>query len=171
MDLDRGRIDQFLRDLGKQSRGRISLLGGAALIHAGIRTGVTQDIDLRIVEGDLEQAILRVARVRGFAIEFVEPSAFIPLPSGYQYRSQYVGTYGRIGVEYFDFVTIAVSKILRSQARDVSDVTLLVQQGYIEESELDTAVREVASKIGSGNYTHLDGRVLLKRYQAIKSRF
>lgn len=174
MDLYANDIEQFLRDLGRRSRqlGRIRLVGGAALIHAGIRPGVTQDIDLKVVQGDLDQVIQQISRTRGFYVEFVEPAAFIPLPKGYQYRSRHVGDYGKIVVEYFDFISIALSKIMRSLPRDVEDVRLLVQQGYIEISELDDSAHEVAQRMGgTGNYAHLNGRAFLKRYQAIRPRF
>jgi len=48
-------------------------------------------------------------------------------------------------VFYFDFYSIALSKIQRGSTRDINDVRLLLQQGYIDLQGLDEAYQAVLS--------------------------
>jgi hypothetical protein len=172
-NVDRPRIEQFLTELGRRFRqsGRLYLVGGAALVHAGIRPGssaTTQDIDVEIASGDMYQTIGQLKQQLNINIEFASPGDFIPLPRQWQQLSRYVGRYGQIDVFYFDFYSIALSKIERGNARDLQDVALLLQQGVITLSELDRSAQEVADQMGKGSYKRLDAEAFLTRYQALR---
>lgn len=172
-NVDRRTIDRFLTELGRRFRqgGRIYLVGGAALVHAGIRPAVsatTQDIDLEVASGDLYQTVNQLKQSLNINVEFASPGDFIPLPQDWQNRSRYVGRYGAIDVFYFDFYSIALSKIDRGTTRDLQDVALLLQQHVITLAELDQTAQEVAAQMGKGAYKRLDPNAFLARYHAIR---
>src|SRR5947209_8631894 len=63
--VDKAAIESFLQQLGKTFRkpARLYLVGGAALVHMGVRSGFTQDIDVQVSgvgQGDLIIAIQRM---------------------------------------------------------------------------------------------------------------
>lgn len=172
-NVDRPRIEQFLIELGRRFRqaGRLYLVGGAALVHAGIRPGssaTTQDIDIDIASGDMYQTIAQIKQQLNINIKFASPGDFIPLPRQWQQLSRFVGRYGKMDIFYFDFHSIALSKIERGNARDLQDVALLLQQGTIIPAELDSAAQEVADQMGKGAYKRLDAQAFLTRYQALR---
>ena len=83
-------------------------------------------------------------------------------------HSQYVGRYGQIEVFYFDFYSIALSKIERGTTRDIEDVKLLVQQQRIILDELDITYQEVLAQLGKGRYPKITPERLAQRYAAIR---
>lgn len=172
-NVDRQTVERFLTELGRHFRqqGRLYLVGGAALIHAGVRpspSATTQAIDLEVAGGDMYQTINQFKQQLNINVEFASPGDFIPLPSNWQSLSRYVGRYGNIDVFYFDFYSIALSKIDRGNTRDLQDVALLLQQQIIMLPEMDRAAQEVAVQMGKGNYKRLDPNAFLARYHAIR---
>jgi len=171
--VDKTAIESFLQQLGRTFRkpGRLYLVGGAALVHAGVRPGFTQDIDIQVSganEGELIVAIQRLIQQLQINVEFASPADFIPLPSQWEMRAQYVGRYGGVDVFYFDFYSIALSKIERGNSRDIDDVKLLVQQGIITLNELDEAYREVLAQLGQGRYPRITPMRFSERYAAVR---
>lgn len=172
-NVDRQTIERFLTELGRHFRqnGRLYLVGGAALIHAGVRPGssaTAQHIYFEVASGDMYQTINRLKQQLNINVEFASPGDFIPLPHNWQSLSRYAGRYGSIDVFYFDFYSIALSKIDRGNTRDLQDVALLLQQQVITLPELDRAAQEVAAQMGKGNYKRLDPDAFLARYHAIR---
>ena len=165
-------VEQFLQELGRafRGRGRIYLLGGAALVHAGVRCRPTQDIGLVVTRGDLYQAARKVAQVMNITLEFTSLSLWIPLPSQWEMMSRYVGRYGKIDVFYLDFYAVALSKMNRGNDRDINDVKLLLQQGLLSLAELDTDYGEVVANMGKGRYPRMDPQQFARRYQAIRAQ-
>ncbi len=152
--------------------GRLYLVGGAALVHAGVRSGFTQDIAIQVGEvneGDLIIGIQRLTQQMQINIEFASPKDFIPLPLQWETHAQYVGRYGQIEVFYFDFYSIALSKIERGTTRDIEDVKLLVQQQRIALDELDGAYQEVLAQLGKGRYPKITPERFAMRYAAIRA--
>ena len=171
--VDKTAIESFLQQLGRSFRksGRLYLVGGAALVHARVRPGFTQDIDIQISganEGELIVAVQQLIQKMQINVEFASPADFIPLPSGWEMHSQYIGRYGEIDVFYFDFYSIALSKMERGNNRDIADVKLLVQQGIITLNELDTAYQEVLAQLGQGRYPRVTPQQFSERYTAIR---
>ena len=82
--------------------------------------------------------------------------------------SKFVGRYGAIDVFYFDFYSIALTKILRGNTRDINDVKLLVQKKVITLQELDAAYQEVFPQVGNPPYEWLDPEDFSKRYHRIR---
>lgn len=101
-------------------------------------------------------------------IEFAAPGDFIPLPLQWETHAQFVGRYGSIDVFYFDFYSIALSKIERGNNRDIADVKLLIQHGLITLDELDKAYQEVLAQLGKGRYPRITPQRFAERYQAIR---
>jgi hypothetical protein len=171
--VDKTAIESFLQQLGRTFRkpGRLYLVGGAALVHAGVRPGFTQAIDIQVSganEGELIVAIQRLIQQLQINVEFASPADFIPLPSQWEMHAQYVGRYGGVDVFYFDFYSIALSKIERGNSRDIADVELLVQQGIITLNELDAAYREVLAQLGQGRYPRITPQRFSERYTAAR---
>jgi hypothetical protein len=172
-NVDRQAIEHFLTELGRRFRqdGRLYLVGGAALVHAGIRPGssaTTQDIDLEVASGDMYQIIQQLKGQLNINVEFASPRDYLPLPHNWQSLSRYVGRYGTIDVFYFDFYSLALSKIARANSRDLQDVVLLLQQQVITLADLDRAAQEVAAQMGKGHYKRFDPNDFLARYNTIR---
>lgn len=171
--VDKAAIESFLQQLGRTFRkhARLYLVGGAALVHLGVRPGFTQDIDIQVGganEGEFIVAIQRLIQQMQVNVEFASPVDFIPLPTQWEMHARFIGRYGTIDVFYFDFYSIALSKIERGNSRDIADVKLLVQQGIITLSELDVAYQEVLSQLGKGRYPRITPQRFSERYTAIR---
>lgn len=172
--VDRERIEQFLKRLDAEAHrpGRILLVGGAALVHEGVR-GRTLDVDL-VIEADDESAILAaIRRLKDdmqVNVKLASPGDFIPLPSGWHDRAVWAGRYGLLDVYYFDFYSLALSKIARASERDIDDVIALVQRGLIDPDRLDAAMHEIAPQLGMGRYFNLDPDQFAANYAAVRRR-
>ena len=68
---------------------------------------------------------------------------------------------------YFDFYSIALSKIEQGTIRDIEDVKLLVQQ-RINLDELDANYQEVLAQLGKGRYPKITPERFAERYAAIR---
>jgi hypothetical protein len=172
-NVGKSQIDDFLRNLSRAFRkqGRLYLVGGAALVHLGVRSGTTQDIDIEIRatnEDEMSEAIRRLKDSMRINVEFASPADFIPVPAQWETNAKYVGRYGSIDVFYFDFYSIALSKIERGSATDINDVKLLVQQGIIDLQELDNAYNEVLPRVGKRPYNRLDPQKFVEHYTAAR---
>jgi hypothetical protein len=173
--VDKARIEDFLKNLGRNFRkaGRIYLVGGAALVHSGVRSGSTVDIDIEISgenEGEMIDVIQRLIQQMNINIEFASPRDFMPLPKDWLTQSRYVGRYGSVDVFYFDFYSIALSKVQRGSDLDINDVKLLLQQGIITLEGLDRAYQEVFSKLKGSSYRKkLNPQQFAERYAAVRS--
>lgn len=172
-DVDKAAIEAFLQQLGKtfHKPARLYLVGGAALVHLGVRPGSTQDIDIKVSganEGELIVTIQRLINHLQVNVEFASPDDFIPLPKKWAAHARFVGRYGTIDVFYFDFYSIALSKIERGNNRDIADVRLLIQQNIIALDELDKAYQEVLAQLGKGRYPRITPERFTARYQAIR---
>ncbi len=171
--VDKAAIESFLQQLGRafHKPARLYLVEGAALVHLGIRPGFTQDIDVQVYganEGDLIVTIQKLIERLQVNIEFAAPGDFIPLTLQWEAHAQFVGRYGTIDVFYFDFYSIALSKIERGNDRDIADVKLLMQHGMVTPDELDKAYQEVLVQLGKGRYPRITPQRFAERYQALR---
>lgn len=168
-------IEKFLKSLGKSfhKTGRLYLAGGAALVHMGIRPGATMDIDVAIETSDEDEmvtAIRRIVEQMQINVEFASPGDFIPLPTQWMAQAHYVGRYGAVDVFYFDFYSLALSKISRGNDRDLIDVKLLLQQKAITLEYLDAAYREVLPRMGKRPYINLNPHRFAERYAEVRQQ-
>jgi hypothetical protein len=168
-------IEKFLNALGKTFRkpGRIYLAGGAALVHMGLRSDSTLDIDVLIettAEDEMVKVIRQLVEQMQLNIEFSSPGDFIPLPSQWMAHAKYIGRYGSLDAFYFDFYSLALSKISRGNDRDLIDVKLLVQQKVITVEELDAVYQEVLPHMGKRPYINLDPQKFADRYAIVRQQ-
>lgn len=174
-NVTRADIEKFLKSLGKSfhKSGRLYLAGGAALVHMGIRAGATMDIDVAIEASDEDEmvtAIRRIVEQMQINVEFASPGDFIPLPTQWMAQAHYVGRYGEVDVFYFDFYSLALSKISRGNDRDLIDVKLLLQQKVITWEELDATYREVLPRMGKRPYINLNPQRFAERYAEVRQQ-
>lgn len=175
-NVDKGQIENFLKSLGRTFRkpGRLYLVGGAALVHAGLRPGSTQDIDVEVRAADEDEMVNVIRQLKDtlkINVEFASPGDFIPLPDQWEMSAKYIARYGSVDVFYFDFYSIALSKIQRGSTRDINDVKLLLQQKVITLEGLDTAYNEILPRVGKRPYNRLDPAQFAKRYTDMRQMF
>ncbi len=154
----RQEIEQFLIQVGRTRKpGRLYLTGGAALVHRGLRPGQTLDIDIQITidPANLTAQIAQLKQRMNINVEFASPGDFIPLPTQWEARSEFIKRYEQVDAFYFDWYSIALSKMQRANRQDVVDVQLLVRQGCVEVRELDLLYQDVLNKIGRHPYDRL----------------
>lgn len=171
----RSDIERFLVEVGRlRQPGRLYLVGGAALVHAGIRPGQTLDIDIQITVDpmNLTAQVAQIKQQLNINVEFASPGDFMPLPTQWEARSQFVKRYNQVDVFYFDWYSIALSKAQRANPQDVVDLQLLVRQGYVDVTELDGLYQDVFNKIGNPPYDklflNLSPQRFSQNYQAIR---
>lgn len=85
-------------------------------------------------------------------------------------HAKYIGRYGKVDAFYFDFYSLALSKISRGSDRDLIDVKLLVQQKVITLEGLDAAYHEVLPRIGKRPYINLDPQKFAERYAIVRQQ-
>jgi hypothetical protein len=152
-DVDRARIDHFLRELGRAYRdpARLYLVGGTTVVYEGLRR-TTAGIDLGIDvdpahHGDLMRAIARLKDQLNVNVEEASPGDFIPLPSGWRERSPCVGRFGQVDVFHFDLVSTSLSKLGRGYEQDLADVRSLIAAGMVSVEDLQAAWQEIAPRL------------------------
>lgn len=150
--VNRERIERFLEEMGKRYRGggRLYLVGGTQMVYAGFR-GQTEDVDYTVqLEGDHQEfiaAVRSLIRDLNISVEPAGPGDFIPLPSGWEARSRFIGRYGRLDAYTFDPISTALSKIERGSGRDIDDVLTLLRRGVIDLSELQAAFQQILPRL------------------------
>ncbi len=147
--VDKQRIELFLQRLGQYflRPGRVYLVGGTTLVYEGLRAQTLDvDISFEVANEDHSRfiAIVRDLKERLLMnIEEASPADFIPLPSGYRERSEYIGRYGQLEVFHFDLYSTALSKIERGTEDDFADVLSLLRSERLESKRLGDYFEEV----------------------------
>jgi hypothetical protein len=136
---DRGQILLFMERLGRESLSpaRVYFTGGAsALLHEW--RAATVDIDLRIEPdtGDVLRAIPALKEELELNVELASPGDFIPELPGWRERSPFIAREGPLSFHHYDFNAQALSKIERSHARDLVDVTAMIDRGLVLRADL-----------------------------------
>jgi hypothetical protein len=156
--VDQYRIEQFLKQLGRTFRkpGRVYLVDGTSMVYEGLRPQ-TLDIDLsfEVANQDHQQFIEAVRTLKDILnlnIEEVSPAHFIPLPAGYQERSQYINRYGLLEMFHFDLYSTALSKLARGTEEDLADVMALLQAGRLDMTNLKQYFAEILPKFATKNF-------------------
>lgn len=130
--VDRGRLEQFLRALAATSDQptKVYLTGGATAVLLGWRDA-TIDIDLQIIpENDrLLRAIPSLKDELNVNVELASPSDFIPEVPGWESRSTFIVQEGRVAFFHYDFYAQALSKIERFHEQ-------MLKRGLIEPGQL-----------------------------------
>jgi hypothetical protein len=171
--ISRAGIDQFLQALSRLTRSysRIYLTGEAALIHLGLRTGTSNDIDVVIEttnEEEMHAALQRCMQASRLNVRFSSPEDIIPVPWKWDAHARQIVTYGSIEVFYFDLPSLALSKIAIGNERELYDVRLMLQQRVITMDELDNTYLEVQPFMSKKPYEHIDLPSFTKQYSMVR---
>ena len=143
-DVDRTRIETFLRALGSTFRhpGRLYLAGGESMVWRGLR-GATRDVDIAydVAPAHVEEWVRAIRDLKErlcINVEEADPSHFVPLPPGAASRAEFVGRFGAVDVFLYDPYSIALGKLARGRARDLADVRALLDAGVLVATRLET---------------------------------
>ena len=151
--VSRARLEEFLLRLGQDFHGvgRLYLVGGTQMVQAGFRAQ-TVDIDYTVELDAAHQeafqgALRRLVRAMDINVEPVSPGDFIPLPSGWEARSPFLGRHGGLDVFAFDPVSTALAKIERGASRDIDDVLALLDAGRLTVADLIVTFEEIVPRL------------------------
>lgn len=143
----------FLKRLGQCYRysGTLYLVGGSSLLLAAAKQN-TFDIDVQfevpsVHHTEFIRCLRRVSRELKLPVEQASPEQFIPLPTDYKARHQFVDRYGSLDVFHFDFYSVALSKVHRGHEKDFNDVTSMIETGLIEWQTLEQNFQEILPKL------------------------
>ena len=140
-DADRARLDRLLIALGRAVRAphTLYLVGGTSAVQEGWRAS-TRDVDVLAVpdSDELLQAIRRLKDELDINVETASPLDFLPTLSGWQDRSPWIATHGRLIVRHLDFRLQALAKVERGFDLDLADVEAMLERGLVT----DTTLRE-----------------------------
>lgn len=166
-------IEQFLQVLAMtfQQPSNLYLTGDAVLVHLGLRASTSTTLSLVIEASDEEKmthAIHRSAERVHLNTSFSSPEDVIPIPWTWQDHAQYVGPYGYIDVFYFDYISLALSKIAQGSEQDLNDVWLLVRQKLLSLNELDNAYLEIQPRMGRKPYDNVQPQQFAQRYAQVR---
>ncbi len=132
---DSDRIRRFMRRLGPEADAetRVYFTGGATAVLLGWRRS-TIDIDIRMVpETDrLLRVIPLLKEELRINVELASPADFIPVPAGWEDRSLFIASEGKIAFYHFDPYAQALAKVERSHAQDLEDVQALIRMGLVD---------------------------------------
>lgn len=132
---DSDRIRRFMRRLGPEADAetRVYFTGGATAVLLGWRRS-TIDIDIRIVpETDrLLRVIPLLKEELRINVELASPADFIPVPAGWEDRSLFIASEGKIAFYHFDPYAQALAKVERSHTQDLEDVQALIRMGLVD---------------------------------------
>ena len=175
-EVGKAEIERFLGAVGQVVRhpARLYLSGETALIHMGTRAGATMNVEVVLDEAGQDEmlgAMQMVVDHMQIRIELAAPGDLIPLPAQCMTQARYVGRYGSVDVFYFDFYSLALSKIARGADRDLMDVKLLLQQKVITLEGLDATCREVLPRIGNPPHLNPNLQRFAERYAIVCQQF
>lgn len=132
---DGDRITRFMEALARHARHdvRVYWVGGTTAVLLGWRQ-TTVDIDLVIQPEDeaLLRAIPGLKESLGVNVEFASPADFIPVPEGWEDRSRYIGTRGRVSFYHYDLYAQALAKLERGHRQDLADVQEMIARRLID---------------------------------------
>ena len=118
---DADRIRRFMRALAEEAEAtaRVYFAGGATAVLIGWRSS-TIDVDIKIVpEHDhLFRAIPRIKETLQINVELACPADFIPVPPGWEERSPFIASEGRLFFHLYRFPAVDA----RSYRRAVEEV-------------------------------------------------
>ncbi len=132
---DADRIRRLMRALGAEAdmETRVYFTGGATAVLLEWRRS-TIDVDLRIVP-DSDRVLRALPRLKEdlrVNIELASPADFIPVPPGWEGRSLFIATEGKVTFSHFDLYAQALAKVERSHAQDLDDVRAMIRMGLID---------------------------------------
>lgn len=133
------RIRALFRRWGAQTRApaTVYLTGGATAVLYGWRES-TIDVDIKLVpeHDELLRAVPVLKEELQINIELASPDLFVPVRAGWQDRSPWESTEGRLTIRHYDLYAQALSKIERDHDRDRQDVATMIDRGLVDREHL-----------------------------------
>jgi hypothetical protein len=164
--LTKTKLLRFLDRLGARARtpGACFITGGGSALLIGWRK-TTIDLDLRFdpEPGGVFDAIPELKRDLQIHIELAAPSDFLPPLPGWRERSRFVGRFGALDVYHYDFVAQALSKLERGHAKDLLDVTEILDRGLATAAQLRFYAEAIRPELR--RYPALDEASFLQRVE------
>ena len=121
--------------LGREARARVRiyLVGGTTAVLKGWRAS-TVDVDLVMRPDDdtLLRAIPALKNSMRINVELASPADFIPVPPGWEDRSEFVRDVGRVAFYHFDLYAQALAKVERGHRQDIDDVRAMIDRGLVD---------------------------------------
>lgn len=135
---DANRIRRFMRALGQaaDAPAHVYFTGGATAVLIGWRDS-TIDVDLRL-EPERDAILRAIARLKDelqINVELASPADFIPVKDGWEDRSPFVATEGRLTFHHFDLYAQALAKTSRGHTQDLGDIREMIRRGLVEPSK------------------------------------
>jgi hypothetical protein len=132
-------ILRLMQAFGRYARGpgRVFFTGGATAVMKGWRDA-TVDVDIKLdpePAGTFE-AIARIKEELALNVELASPDQFIPDPPASASRAEFIRREGAVEFYHYDLYAQALAKIERGHARDLVDVTAMVNTGAIDPERL-----------------------------------
>jgi hypothetical protein len=109
------------------------------------------DIVIEVAAGIRQELIVALRAIRDLLrVHFREaaPGDFIPLPSGYADRHEFIGRFGQVDVFHFDWYSNALGKVERGRQQDLMDVIAMLRHGRIGWDRLDGMFHEILPLMG-----------------------
>ncbi|CAN5215452.1 hypothetical protein BH24ACT1_BH24ACT1_09640 [soil metagenome] len=135
------RIRTFFRRLGPAATQptTLYLTGGATAVLLGWRDA-TIDVDIKLVpdDGSVLRVVPPLKEALELNVELASPDLFLPVRPGWEDRSPWETSVGRLVVRHFDLTAQALGKLERGHARDLIDVAELFGRGYVTRASLTT---------------------------------
>ena len=132
---DAQRIRRFMCALAEaaEAAARVYFTGGATAVLIGWRPS-TIDVDIKLVpeQDHLFRAIPRIKETLQINVELACPADFIPVPPGWEDRSPFIASEGRLSFHHFDLYAQALAKVERSHTQDIADVQEMLRRGLVE---------------------------------------
>ncbi|MFQ5705621.1 MAG: DUF6036 family nucleotidyltransferase [Gemmatimonadales bacterium] len=133
--VDKDRVDRFMQEVGRAARRhvRIYLVGGTTAVLFGWRaTTIDLDLVMRPEDETILRAILSLKETLHLNVELASPADFIPVPEGWEGRSTYITTVGKVSFYHYDLYAQAVAKVERGHQQDLADVQEMLSRGLID---------------------------------------
>jgi hypothetical protein len=147
-DLDR--LRRFMRELGQSTSKstRVYFTGGASAVVLGWRA-TTIDVDLQLVpdRDELLRAIQQLKEQLQINVELAAPSHFIPELPGWEARSPFIATEGRVSFFHYDFYAQALAKIERGHTQDRADVAMMFTERLVVPSTLRALFEQIVPNL------------------------
>jgi hypothetical protein len=147
---DEALIRAFMGTIGAKAGGEIRLYfaGGATAVLFGWRQS-TIDVDIRMVPEDdsVYRAIPEIKESLRVNVELASPADFLPEVPGWEDRSRFIETRGRVSFYHYDLYAQALAKVERGHARDLSDVEEMLRRGLVESALAWFLFQEIESEL------------------------
>lgn len=126
------------RILSRHPRTHAGLLyRGATAVLVGWRNS-TIDVDLKFEphSDELFRSLPKRKEQLQINVELASPDDFIPQLPGWEERSKFIETLGKVSFYHYDFYSQAIAKIERGHDHDLKDVEAMIAKGLVDRPKL-----------------------------------